>query len=142
MKFLFPLSCLFCLLILVGCNPEPEPIRFGEDNCAYCKMGIVDPKFGSELVTDKGRVYKFDAIECMVPFIAENGDIEPAILLGIAYNDPKKLYEVDNLYFEISEKYQSPMGANIAAFKRENNSAAIPGNALNWEQLQAELFAN
>lgn len=137
MKFLSLLICVFGLLYLIGCSPEHEPIRFGEDHCAYCKMGIVDPKFGSELVTAQARVYKFDAIECMIPFMKDNPDVQPAILLGIAYNNPKELYEVGDLYFEISEKYQSPMGANIAAFTRENNAMAIPESALNWQQLKS-----
>ena len=51
--------------------PKQEEINYGVDACAYCKMNIVDPKFGAELITKKGRVYKFDAIECMVNYDRE-----------------------------------------------------------------------
>lgn len=135
--FIFMVASIF-----VACTPEQDPIQFGTDHCAYCKMGIVDPKFGSEMVTEQGRVYKFDAVECMVPFMRENSDLEPALVLSIAFDDPEKLYEVDQLYFEIDAKYQSPMGGNIAAFKRKNDNASIPGNALTWNELQGQLLAN
>ncbi|RMD99433.1 MAG: nitrous oxide reductase, partial [Calditrichaeota bacterium] len=56
---------------LVSCSPSPQPISFGQDSCDYCKMTIVDPKFSSELVTRKGKVYKFDSIECLAGFVME-----------------------------------------------------------------------
>ena len=28
-------------------------------------MGIEDPKFATELITEKGRIYKFDDLNCM-----------------------------------------------------------------------------
>lgn len=128
--------------LFMACTPEKEPIVFGKDHCAYCKMGIVDPKFGSEMVTEQGRVYKFDAVECMVPFMQENPDMEPALVLAIAFDDPENLYEVDQLYFEVDAKYQSPMGGHIAAFRRQDQRAAIPEDALTWDELQGRLLAN
>ena len=29
-------------------------------------MTIVDPRYGAELVTTKGKVYKYDAVECLI----------------------------------------------------------------------------
>ena len=51
------LSLWRCLLYypIAGCNPKPEKITFGKDNCAECKMTIMDPKFGGEIVTKKGK---------------------------------------------------------------------------------------
>ncbi|MCC6725443.1 MAG: hypothetical protein IT258_13125, partial [Saprospiraceae bacterium] len=51
---------LFCSL-LTACTPTAEPISFGEDMCAHCKMTIVDEQFAAEAVSQKGKVYKFDA---------------------------------------------------------------------------------
>ena len=33
-----------------------------------CKMTLVDKKFGAEVVTKKGKVYKFDDLNCMIKF--------------------------------------------------------------------------
>lgn len=125
---------------LSGCNTGPEPIQFGEEQCAYCKMTIVDQKFGAELVTQKGRVYKFDALECMIPYKDENPD-QYSHELAIAYDNPGKLYPVTELVFMHSEKFNSPMGSNVAAFSAEEN---IPPEAtkVEWPQLEEKFASN
>lgn len=124
-----------------GCSTGPEPIVFGKDQCAFCKMTIADPGFGGELVTDKGRIYKFDATECMVDYVYEN-DIEFSDKLVIAFDDPKKLHPVDSLSFVIDEKYKSPMGANLAAFRNRNTVKIKHPQFIQWEELKSKLRKN
>lgn len=135
------ITLVLLALILVSCGVGPEPIVFGEDPCSYCKMTIVDPKFGGELVTDKGKVFKFDALECMVPYLQENKSTPYSHKLGIAYDEPGELKSVDNLVFVFSENYRSPMGGNLAAFNpsadREDGE-----NALDWQKIKNHTFTN
>lgn len=123
-------------VFLSACSTDPEPIAFGKDHCSYCKMTISDRRFGGELVTNRGRVYKFDAMECLLPYMTESEEDEFAHILGIAYDEPGKLIAVHQLHFIISEQYQSPMGAHLAGF-RDKPSGAI--DSLNWEALQNQL---
>jgi copper chaperone NosL len=58
-------SVALIAFLLIGCNPKAEKINLGKDQCAECKMTIVDPKFGAEIVTKKGKVYKFDDTHCI-----------------------------------------------------------------------------
>ena len=125
-------------LLLVGCGVNPESIDFGKDHCAYCKMSISDPKFGAELVTAKGKVFKFDALECMVPSMQQQDDTEYAHILAIAYDVPGVLHPVDSMHFVISEKYNSPMGANLAGFKNAHLIERNPG-LFDWESLKRHL---
>ena len=37
-------------------------------------MGIEDPKFATELITEKGRIYKFDDLNCMQSYATENAE--------------------------------------------------------------------
>src|SRR5690606_40631353 len=53
-------------LLLTACEVAPEKIEYGTDACSYCDMTIVDPKHASQVVTKKGKNYKYDAVECMV----------------------------------------------------------------------------
>ena len=134
-------SWILCVFLLVGCSAQPEPIAFGEDHCSYCRMNIADPKFGAELVTDKGKVFKFDALECMVPYLQENSDTEYAHILAIAYDEPGELKPVAHLKFAFSENYKSPMGGNLAAL----SPSAPLGEGLeplDWQKVKAHPFKN
>ncbi len=55
-------------LLISSCGSKPEPINYGHDECEFCRMQISDNRYGAELVTDKGKVYKFDSIECLIEF--------------------------------------------------------------------------
>ena len=64
----YPFLLLLVITLSACSNQKPRAINIGEDNCAYCKMGITDNRFSSELITSKGKVYKFDAVECLAAF--------------------------------------------------------------------------
>ena len=77
MKYL--LRCLV-LVSFMACTTEPRPINYGEDVCYYCKMNIVDRQHAAEAVTHKGRVYTFDAIECMMNYVNRHGPQQGAVV--------------------------------------------------------------
>jgi len=118
-------------------NNEPEPIDYGKDQCHYCKMTISDPSFGAELITEKGRVLKYDATECLVNHINEDAPVY-AKLFAVPYDKPNSLKNVNDLVFVISENFRSPMGANLAAF---SDSLAVEDQyqPLDWNELVLEL---
>ena len=133
-----------CLIwILIGaCNPKAEKINIGKDNCAECKMTIMDPKFGGELVTKKGKVYKFDDAHCVAIFLERRGvelsDIHKTYFVN--YDKPDDFVEVKHAEFVVSSQLKSPMGGNAAAFKNkkeaERRSGDIPGSKVtNWATL-------
>ncbi len=132
MEFPRLLFTICIISILSACSVEPEPINFGNDPCVYCKMTISDPKYGAELVTDKGRTYKFDAIECMIPYIKENPETKFSYIMAIAYDEPNKLKKVQELHFVKDEHFKSPMGKNLAAFTIQPKEF----ESLDWKQLK------
>lgn len=140
----YTLLVILAIGLVSACRPKPEEIRYGEDQCAYCKMNIADPKFGGELVTEKGRVYKFDAVECMVRFEKANDQSYRYVLVNL-YDKPGKLFSADSALFVISDTIKSPMGANLASLskafhtriniKRLDNAVVIQ----RWEDLKKEI---
>ena len=48
-------------ILFVGCTPGPEPFVFGEDQCAHCRMTIMDRAFATQVVATTGRTYKLDS---------------------------------------------------------------------------------
>ncbi len=143
MKNHFILILLPLLAMLSACSVEPQPIEYGEDVCHYCKMTIVDRQHAAELVTDKGKVFKFDAIECMVPFLKENTDTEFAHMLVSDFQEPGKMIDARTSTFLVSTAIPSPMGANLSAFANEALATGIQqekgGTLYSWQTIQLEL---
>lgn len=132
---------LFVLLsgLFVGCSIEAKPINYGADACDFCKMSIVDQIHGAEIVTDKGKVYKFDAVECMIDYKNEMSKEQPQLFLTNHYNTPKELIPAETSSFLISEKLPSPMGEFITAFKSksaaEDAQKELDGKIYTWKEL-------
>ncbi len=135
----------FLALALISCKVEPEPLAYGEDGCAHCKMTLMDRKFGAELVTKKGKVYKFDDVNCMLNFY-HSGEIAPedvAFKLVTDFSQPGKLIEADNAFYLKSSKIQSPMASQVAAFEKEASMkevrAQVNGIYLVWGELVTQF---
>ncbi len=141
MKRLNHIYCLLLLWALVACKVEPKSIDYGLDVCRYCSMNIVDSQFASEIVTVKGKVFKYDAIECMLND-AQELQHEVALYLVMDFHNPDTFLEAENSYYLICEDIPSPMGANLSAFK-DKETALEAGNAksgeiYSWEELRKQ----
>lgn len=132
-------SSLFIVLLfglLVMCEPAPEKINFGQDACAYCSMGIADPSFAAEIVTTKGRVYKYDSIECMVRSY-KTMEQSVAMVLVMDYANPGAFINAKEAFFLKSDETRSPMGANLSAFEQKEaiEKQNLIGQNFDWENL-------
>lgn len=116
---------LILVLVMVSCSKEPKAIEYGKDACDFCRMTIVDKIHGTELVTDKGKVYVFDATECLLHFQEQNKDLNYAHQLTNSYETPSELVPLEEVTFLISENLPSPMGANITAFQTREEAKKI-----------------
>lgn len=140
------LYILILALVFTACEVGPEPIRYGEEGCQYCKMTIVDKQHASELVTTKGKVYKFDAIECMINFKSENGSKDFELELVNDYNNPGELIDATFATYLVSEQISSPMGANLSAFAVDDSASRMQsdygGQLFNWLEIQPHIHKN
>ncbi|WP_457600911.1 nitrous oxide reductase accessory protein NosL [Hydrogenivirga sp.] len=130
------------LFLLLSCEvkPQPEPIEYGKDSCAFCRMIIADAGFAAELKTRKGKVYKFDSIECLAAYLLSGGvKREEVLALWVADFPSKELVRVEEVRFLISDKLRSPMGLDITAFKNEEElreaQRNFGGRILTWEEV-------
>jgi copper chaperone NosL len=133
---------LASVFMLVSCTPKAEKIAFGKDSCVECKMTIMDSKFGGEIVTKKGKVYKFDDAKCIAGFLNKRvvGLSEIHQTLFVDYNGNEEFIPVSKVEFVVSSQFKSPMGGNAAAFNgvkvAEEKSKEIPGSKVtNWATL-------
>ena len=130
-------------LWLFGCQIGPNPIEYGVDGCHFCKMTIVDKLHAAEVVTKKGKIYKFDATECMVNFEKEFDPSEIALYLSNNYSEAEVLIDATKATFLISENIPSPMGAYLSAFENEEAAKQVQqnkgGELYTWENLKSHL---
>ncbi len=131
--------------MFTSCSLKIQPIEYGIDNCEFCKMGIVDNKHASQIVTLKGKNYKFDAIECMISYIKKDkNDINSyAHILVCNLENPGELINANSASFIISKNIPSPMGAFLSATKSQTFSQKIieqyTGEQYTFEQLIEKL---
>lgn len=137
------LTLLTLTLLFIGCGSGPQPIDYGQDGCHFCKMTIVDKVHAAEVVTLKGKIYKFDASECMVNFMEDFDTSQIKLYLSNNYTQPEELIDATQATFLISENIPSPMGAFLSAFKNkadaEKTQSEKGGELYTWDALLAKF---
>lgn len=103
----------------MSCSTDPEPLVYSTDVCHFCKMTLMDQKFGAELVTKKGKVYKFDDMNCFLNFYNSGYELAEDFRhrLVIDYANPGKLIDAANSFYLKSAAIHSPMNGQVAAFE-------------------------
>jgi copper chaperone NosL len=138
------LKSIFLLIslsvILLSCtNAQPQPVKINVDNCQHCKMTIADLKFSTELITDKGRINKFDDMKCMLAYFKENA-LNNARFFVADYNHPEKFVKAENAIFVSGGKISSPMNGNIAAFSKKEDAEKFAAEkeaaVITWKEIK------
>lgn len=130
----------FFLVLLEGCKVKPEPIAYGSDACHFCRMTIVDQQHGAEMVTRKGKVFKFDAAECLLNHLREVDDQSVALYLVNTYTQPGDLNDATGATYLVSKGIPSPMGEFLTAFENETDALDAAekhgGTLYSWTEIR------
>jgi copper chaperone NosL len=131
-------ACLIFIVsgLLYSCNTHTQPIQFGKDNCDFCRMTLSDERFGAEIITSKGKVYKFDDLYCLVGFL-KDGKVDTTkssyYLVDFANH---QLQPAAGMYILKSDALRSPMHGNMAAFNTKENLTSAQkqfnGDIITW----------
>jgi len=134
-------ATLFLLLLLASCSStKPEALIVNKDQCEFCKMTVADTRFGAETISVKGRIYKFDDLNCMIAFNKAN---EKIIMNQLYVNDfaaNNQLIDATTAWYITHETVKSPMGSNTAAFSNKetamNKAKSVSAEVISWNQLK------
>lgn len=141
------LSALAALLVLPGCDTPPQPIAYGSDGCAECRMVLVDKHYGTEFISGKGKVFKFDDVNCMIGFLRREpakSDRQAKILV-IDFNQTNRFLNAGDAVFLKHPDLRSPMGSHLGAFADRNAAEAVArelggdGSILLWPDVLKEF---
>jgi len=135
-KFIFLSLVLF---IFASCEVSPKPINYGSDGCHFCSMIIVDKQHAAQIVTKKGKAFKFDAVECMLNHMKDIDTVEVALYFCNYYEQPGELIAAQEATYLISENIPSPMGEFLTAFDNMEAATAAKeengGELYSWNEL-------
>lgn len=105
----------------------------------------MDKKFGAELVTRKGKVYKFDDIKCMLAFY-NSGEVDQrdyAYKLVVDLSRPAKFIDAADAFYVKSPAIKTPMAGHVAAFANKNTmetaNKQLKGIYLVWGELVTQF---
>jgi len=142
MKKLF-FSLFLVGVLSLGCQVRPKPIDYGHVGCHYCSMTIVDQQHAAQLVTKKGKVFNFDAVECMMNQLKDEDGTAMALFLVNDFDRPGELTDATKATYLISENIPSPMGAFLSAFSEEEEALHVKdvngGELLTWNALKQQF---
>ncbi len=134
-----PAAAVILSMVLLGCSKDPQAIAYGMEGCNYCKMTIVDTRFGAELVTDKGKILKFDGVECLVNHLQSSDDQKVHSLWVTSFDKPQQLVEASSCKYLISRGIPSPMGMYLSAFDTQQAAQSFQqkhgGTVYDWSTL-------
>lgn len=135
-------AIIVLLITLTGCDASPEPIKIGIDHCQFCKMTISDPRYGAEVLTKKGKNYKFDDTHCLFLYLKEgelkNEDINDFYLADFVGNH--NLISKKKSFFIKTDDISGPMGGKIITFSNQDSmklySEKLHGQEVSWDQIE------
>lgn len=132
------------LPLLAHCNDGqgPQAIEIGRDACDFCRMVIVDGRFGGEIVTQKGKVYKFDSLKCLVGFYGGVAAEKTAVYVQ-DFLKPGTLLPAESAVFTMVKEHIGPMESNEVAFASAGEAQHVLVNEnptlIGWEELRKTI---
>lgn len=134
------------LLSMVSCKVSPKPINYGSDGCHFCSMTIVDKQHAAEIVTKKGKAFKFDAVECMMNHLKDVDVTTIELFLVNDFQAPGTLIDAKDATYLISKSIPSPMGEYLSAFYSKEQAELIEaeneGELYTWDGLKSRFKVN
>ncbi len=109
------LFLLFLLLAACTRATGPQDFAMNAEACDYCRMTIVDPRFKAEAVTAKGRIYRFDSIECLAHWRTQHAEL-PHTAWVTDFTEPTRWIPLEQAFILKSESRPSPMGGFLSAY--------------------------
>lgn len=132
-------SAIALALLLAACSSGPVPIAYDLDGCDYCRMQISDPRYGGELITRKGKVHRFDSIECLASFYIALEDSATVRSLWVSdFRKPGTFIPAREALYIHHEGPGSPMGRGLLALRDSSPApgTAVPaGDTLSWSEV-------
>lgn len=136
-------------LLVAGCAPdgarsaEAAVPEFAPDtpSCAYCEGAIPAVRFGGQVTTDDGEVFRFMSVECLAGFLLEERVPAERIrsIQVVDYNQGERLIDARRAHYLRSQFLTSPNGIGLLATETEKVAANLHyffgGDRIGWDDV-------
>jgi copper chaperone NosL len=135
-------------LLVTGCETRSAGAEVREDDrprftgqgeaSAYCDGVIPETRFGGEISTRSGEVYRFMSVECLAGFVVEGRvpQSEIASVMVVDFNRNDLLIDARTAKYVRMQWEESPNGLNLVATETEkianNLHYFLGGEQLDW----------
>ena len=139
------LAPLTLAVFLTACSSAPRPLVAGTDACDFCRMTVSDVRYGAEVQSRTGRVFTFDAVECMASFYLDASERDEVRGAWVTDFHTSTFVPADSAFFLEGSSIRSPMGRSLVAFAPSGSTADVlqqfGGRALRWPDVLARMRA-
>jgi copper chaperone NosL len=112
------------------------------DACHHCKMALVQKGFAAQRLNAKGKVFRFDAIECLLADLKDRPGVpEERYYVSDLSRPEAALLPAEDAAFLSGSRIASPMGGNLAGFASPDSARLFRdqagGDMVTWGELLA-----
>jgi mono/diheme cytochrome c family protein len=122
-----------------GGHSGPQPLAFGRDACARCRMHLARPGFGGELRDARGQLTTYDDVGCLLQSMWAMHEQTEA---WVEDHDDGHLVALTAATFVRSSRVETPMNYGVLAFASDGGArrfaGAQGGEVVTLEQLLAD----
>jgi copper chaperone NosL len=112
------------LVVLVRPAPRsgPEPVRYGRDACARCRMLLSEPGFAGEIRDARGNLARYDDLGCLLGALREAHTQTQA---WVEDHRSRALVPLLSAALVAGGSVRTPMGHGIVAFADAQDARAF-----------------
>ena len=136
-------SVLTAIILVLNClQDKPAVLTSGEYPCHFCRMNITDLRFNAQFLSEKGKHFHCDSLECVLHWSSEENIGTGSMWVADFFKKNNYLRIADAFYLQ-SNHLLSPMSANVSAYasknERDKNMSEFTGQALAYAQMRSYI---
>ncbi len=106
-----------------GSRRGPEPISYGRDQCAYCRMILSRPGFAGETRSPTGVLRKYDDVGCLV--LALRSEARETPEAWVEDHESHELVPLLTATLVVGSELDTPMRHGILAFADSSSAESF-----------------
>jgi copper chaperone NosL len=140
------LAVILAAVLVSACAAGPQQAHWGVEECTHCRMVIGDERFAGQVVDRRGNTFKFDALECMAAWLAEERPASAELHSIWVASGREGWVRVEDASFLHSDALRSPMGSGYSAHPTADAARRaqqqVGGELLTWEEVRTRAAAH